>query len=49
MDIETLDLEVVDQEMAADKASQSATAAPASNTSRDAPLPPSTGDNVAAP
>ena len=49
VDMENLDLEVVDQEMAADKASQSVAAAFASDTSRDAPLPPSTGDDVAAP
>ena len=47
--MENLDLVVVDQEMAADKASQSAAAALASDSSRDAPLPPSTGDDVASP
>ena len=48
VDMENLDLEVVDQEIAADKASQSAAATLASDTSRDAPLPPSTGDDVSA-
>ena len=45
VDMENLDLEVVDQ----DKASQSTIAAPASGAPRDAPLPPSAGDDAISP
>ena len=38
-------MEVVDQEMAVDEASQST--APAEDTPRDAPLPPQNGDDTA--
>ena len=48
VDMENLDLEVVDQEMAADEASQSTTVAPTGDISRDAPLPPPANDNAAA-
>ena len=48
VDMENIDLEVVDQEMAVDEASQSTTAASASDTSKDAPLPPCVGDDAAA-
>ena len=45
VDMENLDLEVVDQ----DKASQSTIAAPAGDAPRDAPLPPSAGDDAISP
>ena len=48
VDMENLDLEVVDQEMAADEASQSTIVAPIGDISRDAPLPPPANDNAAA-
>ena len=46
VDLENLDMEVVDQEMAADEALQSTT--PAEATPRDTPLPPPDGDDAAA-
>ena len=46
VDLENLDMEVVDQEMAADEASQSTT--PGEATPRDTPLPPPDGDDAAA-
>ena len=45
VDLENLDLEEVDQEMAVDEASQSI--APASDALGDAPLPPPDGDDAA--
>ena len=47
MNLENLDLEEVDQEMVADEASQSTTAAPVGDGPRDAPVPPSVGDDEA--
>ena len=47
MNLENLDLEEVDQEMVADEASQSTTAAPASDGPGDALVPPSVGDDEA--
>ena len=47
MDLENLDLEEIDQEMVADKASQSTTATLASDAPRDAPMPPFVGDDKA--
>ena len=44
VDLENLDLEKVDQEMAIDEASQYT--APASDASGDAPLPPPDGDDT---
>ena len=46
MDLENLDLEEVDQEMAADEASQST--APVGDALGDAPLPPPNGDDTTA-
>ena len=45
VDLKNLDMEVVDQEMAANKTSQSTT--PAEDAPRDAHLPPPDGDDVA--
>ena len=45
VNLENMDMEVVDQEMAVDEASQST--APAEDTPRDAPLPPQDGDDTA--
>ena len=47
MNLENLDLEEVDQEMVADEASQSTTAAPAGDGPGDAPMLHSVGDNEA--
>ena len=48
VDMENLDLEVVDQEMVVDEASQFIAAIPVGDTSRDAPLPRFAGDDAAA-
>ena len=45
VNLENMDMEVVDQEMAVDEASQST--APAEDAPRDAPLPPQDGDDTA--
>lgn len=47
MDLENLDLEEVDQEMAADEASQSTAVASAGDALGNAPVPPSVGDDEA--
>ena len=49
VDMENLDLEVVDQEMVVDEASQFIAVVPVGDTSRDAPLPRFAGDDAAAP
>ena len=48
VDMENLDLEVVDQEMVVDEASQFIAVVPVGDTSRDAPLPRFAGDDAAA-
>ena len=47
VDLENLDLEEVDQEMVANKASQSTIVAPVGDASRDALVPPFVGDDEA--